>query len=194
MLGNIDKKTETGQARQTMKIITLLPNALSFLRIALAPVFAWLFLYVGDVVSSAAIFTVAALTDTCDGYLARRLGASSAYGAFLDPLADKMLITTGFLCLLLRGVIAWWLVAAILGRDVLVTLLRIDAERRGVALTTTWHAKIKTVAQFCALYLGFAMTLWPTALLAQLLGVVMPLIALVTLYTGFEYVLIWRRS
>ncbi len=179
-----------------MNIIALIPNFLSFLRMVLSPVFAVLFLCPGydDQLLGVVIFTIAALTDTCDGYLARRLRVASAYGAFLDPLADKLLIITAFLCLLWCGVISWWLVAAIVGRDAIVTWIRTDAQRRGVVFTTSWNAKIKTVAQFVALYLGFAAVLWPSLALDHVVAIVMPVIALITLYTGLEYGLIWLRS
>ena len=190
----VDLIGETRQSPQ-MKFIAYLPNFLSVLRMVLSPVFAMLFLQPSyhEQLLSIVVFTIAALTDTCDGYLARRLGAASAYGAFLDPLADKLLIITGLVCLLLRGIIGWWLVVAIVGRDLLVTLLRMDAQRHGLVFKTSWHAKIKTVAQFIALYLGFAMALWPSAFLGKLLMVVMPLIALVTIYTGVEYLFMWLR-
>ena len=179
-----------------MKIIAHIPNLLSFLRIVLSPVFAVLFVSPAydDKLLGVIIFTIAALTDTCDGYLARRLHVVSIYGAFLDPLADKLLVVTGLLCLLWQGVIAWWLVAAIVGRDALVTWLRIDAKRRGVVFTTSWHAKIKTAAQFVALYLGFVSVLWPSVLLDHMIVIGMPLVALITMYTGIEYGLIYQRA
>ena len=179
-----------------MKIIAHLPNLLSFLRIVLSPVFAVLFLapLYDDKLLGVVIFTLAALTDTCDGYLARRLRVETVYGAFLDPLADKLLVVTGLLCLLWQGVIAWWLVVAIVGRDALVTWLLIDAKRRGMVFTTSWHAKIKTVVQFVALYLGFAAVLWPSALFDSVILFTMPVVALITLYTGFEYCLIYWRA
>ena len=179
-----------------MKIIAHLPNLLSFLRIVLSPIFAVLFLSSSydDKLLGVVIFTIAALTDTCDGYLARRWRVVTAYGAFLDPLADKLLIITGLLCLLWQGAVAWWLVAAIVGRDLMVTWLRTNAQRRGVVFTTSWHAKIKTVAQFVALYLGFAAALWPSAMLEHGVALVMPFVAVITLYTGLEYGLMYWRA
>lgn len=178
-----------------MKIIAHLPNLLSFLRIVLSPIFALLFLSscYDDQLLGVVVFTIAALTDTCDGYLARRWRVVTAYGAFLDPLADKLLVITGLACLLWQGVISWWLVAAIVGRDVAVTWLRINAQRRGLVFVTSWNAKIKTVAQFIALYLGFAAVLWPSVAIEQFAAVVMPLVAAVTLYTGVEYALQYSR-
>jgi cardiolipin synthase len=63
---------------------------------------------------------VAGFTDVIDGSLARRLGASSAAGAYLDPIADKVLLSTIYVCLALHGVIPWWFVAIVFGRDVLI--------------------------------------------------------------------------
>ncbi len=178
-----------------MKIIAYLPNILSFLRIVLSPFFALLFLSSSydDQLLGVLIFTIAALTDTCDGYLARRWCVVTVYGAFLDPLADKLLIITGLACLWWQEIIPWWLVIAIVGRDVLVTWLRTLAQRQKVTFVTSWNAKIKTVAQFVALYVGFATSLWPCALLDQITVVVMPLVTIITLYTGVEYWLQYAR-
>jgi cardiolipin synthase len=74
---------------------------------------------------------IAGFTDVIDGGLARRLGASSAAGAYFDPIADKVLLSTIYICLALRGVIPWWFVAIVFGRDVLILAAA------GVALSFT---------------------------------------------------------
>lgn len=175
-----------------MNCITLLPNILSSLRIILSPVFAVLFLHpcykwqlLGVIV-----FTLAALTDTCDGYLARRFGAMTRWGAFLDPLADKLLVTAGLGCLWWYGAIAWWFLAAIIARDLFVTVMRMHVVQGGRVFTTSWLAKLKTVVQFGSMYVGFYAVLWPGAAVHGLLQVIMPTVALFTLYTGLDY---WRR-
>jgi CDP-diacylglycerol--glycerol-3-phosphate 3-phosphatidyltransferase len=172
-----------------MKLIALIPNLLSFLRILLTPVFAWFFMQQShdQQLTGVIIFTLAALSDTFDGYLARRFHVTSSYGAFLDPLADKFLVLTGFACLYARSIVSWWLIAAIVGRDIAVTWFRVHAACSGKKFTTSWQAKAKTVAQFLALGAGAYAALWPSYQIDMLLHWLMPVVALFTLYTGYGY-------
>jgi cardiolipin synthase len=96
-----------------------LPNLFTLSRLLLAPVI------VGAILNRRAfaalcIFAVAAATDLIDGYLARHFGAATASGAFLDPIADKLLLTGVYLALALAGSVPWWLVCVIFGRDLLI--------------------------------------------------------------------------
>lgn len=96
-----------------------LPNLLTLVRIAIAPYI--FFLMWTGVYSNALIwFGLAALTDALDGFLARRLSASSRMGALLDPLADKILLSGAFLVLALAGAVPRWLAVLVLGRDALL--------------------------------------------------------------------------
>ena len=106
--------------------------------------------------SALTVLTIGAVSDFYDGYLARRLGASSHTGAFLDPLADKILVISAFASLWWQGMVAWWVVAVIVVRDLLITLLRIWMRRRGQSLKTLMLAKIKTGVQFASLYVFIA--------------------------------------
>ena len=96
-----------------------LPNLLSALRLALAPFAAWAILHDHDTAALAA-FAVAGLSDLLDGYFARRFGFTSLFGAWLDPIADKLLMLFCFIALLEIGAVPFWLVALVLGRDLLV--------------------------------------------------------------------------
>jgi len=101
---------------------SLLPNLLTLARLLLTPFIAMAILrrqYAGALV----VLFVAGLTDWIDGYLARRLGAISRFGAYLDPIADKVLLSTIYLCLGLSGGLPWWLVILVFGRDVLILVL-----------------------------------------------------------------------
>jgi CDP-diacylglycerol--glycerol-3-phosphate 3-phosphatidyltransferase len=178
-----------------MKFIALIPNSLSFLRIVLTPIFAWFFMqpHHEQQCIGVIIFTIAALSDTFDGYIARRFRVASAYGAFLDPLADKFLIITALCCLYAYGVIAWWLIAALVGRDLVVTWLRVVAAKRGKKFTTSWLAKAKTVAQFVVLVVGFYAVLWPSEQVDYWLAYLMPAVALFALYTGYGYAKVFLK-
>jgi cardiolipin synthase len=97
------------------------PNLLTILRLLLTPV------VIAEIIrerhlAAGLIFGLAAFTDTVDGALARRLGASSKTGQYLDPLADKILLTGVYLALAWQGSVPWWLVALILGRDLLIVV------------------------------------------------------------------------
>ncbi|HET7769078.1 MAG TPA: CDP-alcohol phosphatidyltransferase family protein, partial [Chloroflexota bacterium] len=88
---------------------------------------------------AAVLVALAAVTDLLDGSLARRMGTTS-FGRQLDPLADKLLTDTALFALVARGRVAWWLVAPLAVRDVLVTALRLTDG----SLTPSWPARIKT--------------------------------------------------
>jgi len=96
-----------------------LPNFFTLVRLALAPVILLQILH-HRAFDALALFAVAAATDSIDGYLARAFSATSASGAFLDPIADKSLMTCVYLGLVLEGSVPWMLVGVIFGRDLLI--------------------------------------------------------------------------
>ena len=140
-----------------------IPNLLSLLRIALIPVFVLVFYLPHGWVhtATAAIFGLAAITDWLDGYLARRLGQMSAFGAFLDPVADKLMIAVALVLLVdvnptgLHGGILAVPAAIIIGREIAISALREwmaeIGERAQVAVSII--GKIKTTAQMIAILL-----------------------------------------
>lgn len=179
-----------------------LPNILSTIRIILAPIF--LILYVQDEVVwralSVGVFAVAVVTDFFDGYIARLYGYQTAYGVFLDPLADKFLTFAGFICLpfIDASQFPWWAIVVIVLRDVMVTGMRMLADYRNLSMDTRLTAKIKTMSQMFFLYLVlmtgvFIKTdVWLTAYCVQLmesgiLGWLMIAIVVLTVYSGLEY-------
>jgi cardiolipin synthase (CMP-forming) len=96
-----------------------LPNLFTLARMVLAPVIVYAILN-RRAFEALSIFAVAAATDIIDGFLARHFGAATAAGAFLDPIADKLLLTGVYLALALGGSVPWWLVGVIFGRDLLI--------------------------------------------------------------------------
>jgi CDP-diacylglycerol--glycerol-3-phosphate 3-phosphatidyltransferase len=140
-----------------------LPNLLTFLRIALIPVFVVVF-YLPlswSHIGAAALFALAGATDWLDGYLARRLGQTSAFGAFLDPVADKLMVGVTLVLLVdvnptpFSGVLLALPAAVIIGREIVISALREWmaelGERTQVAVSVI--GKIKTSAQMLALLL-----------------------------------------
>jgi len=179
-----------------------IPNLLTLIRILLAPVFLILFLQEDWMMRLAAVivFTVAAITDYLDGYLARVLKARSEFGNYMDPLADKVLTFMGFisLCILDSELFPWWAFGLIVGRDLLITYMRTRASKQGAAMKTSYSAKLKTAIQLVFLYvalLSFTLLMIPatqqfiatwlvdTGLLTWLYMGVMAF----TVYTGLEY-------
>ena len=131
-----------------------LPNQLTILRIVLSPVF--LIFFLSDSIwmkqVSVLIYLVAALSDWYDGWLARKFNYITSWGKFWDPLADKILTSTAFIAFAGVGLIPLWMVSIIVGRDVIVTLLRVFADMKNYSFTTSYYAKWKTVLQMVFLY------------------------------------------
>src|SRR5215470_20148265 len=99
--------------------------------------------------------TLIGLTDTVDGYLARKYGVT-VLGSLMDPIADKVFVVTALLPIVDTGWAPWWLAYAILLREFLVTALRSSFEQRDLQLRSTYLAKVKTWVQMLALALAVA--------------------------------------
>ena len=134
-----------------------IPNTLTLLRIALIPVMLVLFYlpYTWARASAAGIFALAALTDLLDGWLARRLDQTSAFGAFLDPVADKLMVSCALVVLVQADPRAALAVASaiIIGREIAVSALREFMAQLGVRsrVAVATVGKVKTMAQMVAI-------------------------------------------
>ncbi len=126
-----------------------IPNLLTFARIvAIVPFCIYLARDTRrDGVIAALVFTVAAITDFFDGYLARRLGVVSILGKFLDPLADKLIVMAALIGCVHLGRISPWFVAVLLGRELSVSGLRAIASTEGVVISAGQDGKTKTALQ-----------------------------------------------
>ncbi|MEI7748682.1 MAG: CDP-diacylglycerol--glycerol-3-phosphate 3-phosphatidyltransferase [Chlorobiaceae bacterium] len=180
-----------------------IPNQLTALRILLVPVFVALLLQADPWLKlfGVIVFTVASLTDLYDGYHARKYGVETRLGAFLDPLADKLLITAAFLLYVWMGYLVLWMVILVVVRDVVVTSLRIYAEYKNRPVVTSTEAKYKTLVQNLFVYLIMALILMKEAaffgkgmavtvnqfLLSDSLYYIMMGVTLFTVYTGISY-------
>ena len=126
-----------------------LPNRISLLRILLVPLF--LILILGKVkygiYLSAIVFIIASCTDGIDGYIARSTNQVTKFGKFLDPLADKLLITAAIIALVQLNRIPGWIAFIIISRDLVVNLLRMMAASEGVVIHASSLGKIKTIVQ-----------------------------------------------
>lgn len=133
-----------------------LPNFLTILRIGMIPFFLYYLLsqHPRDRFFALMIFGIASITDFFDGYLARKWKQESPLGRFLDPLADKALvIATLIIFILLDQAVPLWMVIIIILRDMLVTLMRYLAIRKGTEIRTTRLGKAKTMFQMFSIVL-----------------------------------------
>lgn len=130
-----------------------LPNGLTFLRVLLVPVILLLLVVDGDAARwwAFAVFVFAAVTDSIDGWVARRYNGVTRWGQLADPIADKLLVLGSLGALALVGELPWWAVVVILTREVAVTVLRIRlVQRRRLVLPASAWGKVKTVSQVVA--------------------------------------------
>ena len=181
-----------------------LPNCLTALRIALTPIFLLLLFADTWYWKSLAfvVFSAASLTDLYDGKLARAGNQETPLGRFLDPLADKILVTSALVALAFNKMVNFWIVLPIVGRDILITGIRLYGLSRGKQMVTTRLAKWKTVAQlivvlFILLVIGVEETIERFAanssfflddqLIQLLANVLLAGVLLLTLLSGFHY-------
>jgi len=125
-----------------------LANWLTILRILLIPVFVSLLVY-RKPAPALAVFGAAALTDLLDGWIARRQGSQSRLGAFLDPVADKLLLTASFVTLTYLRVLPFWIAAVVLSRDVILVVGTVLVYMLGARVhpRPTWAGKAATFFQ-----------------------------------------------
>jgi cardiolipin synthase (CMP-forming) len=174
-----------------------IPTALTWLRIVLIPVFVGIYYVPQDWLTPVmanwigmSVFALAAVTDWLDGYLARRLGATSAFGAFLDPVADKLMVAAALILLVELGRAEAYLAIIIIGREIAISALREWMAQLGRSRKTAvaFIGKIKTVAQMTAL---IALLLWENVIpgiSTPLLGTfALWIAAILTLWSMFHY-------
>ncbi len=129
------------------------PNAITFFRVVLVPVlmaFLLVDLPYGDLLALA-VFVLAAASDSLDGYLARRFRQTTRLGTFLDPLADKLLVTAALVSLIELGRLSAWVAMVVIGREFAVTGLRMVAAAEGTVIPASKWGKAKTASQMLAI-------------------------------------------
>ncbi len=164
-----------------------LPNKLTMFRVVLIPVFIIVLMtgliaepmsrYIGTL-----IFCVASFTDYLDGHIARKYNLVTNFGKFMDPLADKLLVSSALICMIEMGILPAWIVIIIISREFIITGFRLIAAEGGLVIAASWWGKIKTVTQMAMIIL----------LLLGVQGIVATvLIFLATLFTvisGVDYI------
>ncbi len=180
-----------GAPRREVRLTTFGPSALAtpangvtVVRLLSAPLLLALILVQGPSWVALGVWVALASTDGLDGWMARRHGTTRS-GAFLDPLADKVLLLAGLFGLAVKGVVGWLPVALIAGREAAMSAYRVAEGRRGVSIPARRSAKVKTLTQDVAVALALA----PPVASDHRLAITVALWVAVglTLLTGLQY-------
>lgn len=166
-----------------------LPNKLTLLRVFMIPLFVVLLLlqkgenptlrYIATF-----IFILAALTDTLDGYIARKYNLITNFGKFMDPLADKLLVCSALICFIELDLIPAWIVLVIIAREFIISGFRLVASDAGVVIAASKWGKFKTISQMIAVIL--LLLRWPALDLATQFFVYLMLI--LTIVSLIDYI------
>ncbi|MDA0143755.1 CDP-diacylglycerol--glycerol-3-phosphate 3-phosphatidyltransferase [Vibrio sp. RW] len=174
-----------------------LPNALSLFRLILIPVMVILFYLPIEhsAVLTGSVFFIAGFTDLLDGYLARKLNQSSAFGAFIDPVADKVLVATALILIVEYYNSAWVTIPAALmiGREIIISALRewmAEAGKRDT-VAVSWLGKVKTAAQMLAILLFL---IQPNGILLYTAYVTFTIATILTIWSMCSYLYQARKE
>ena len=166
-----------------------LPNKLTMLRVGLIPIF--LLLYPASILSDPVsryaalfVFSLAALTDALDGYIARRRNMITNFGKLMDPMADKLLVAAAFIAMVQSEALPAWVVIIIISREFLMSGYRMLALERNIVIAASSWGKLKTISQI-VLIIMILLDFFPSY-------VIIPVIAVSTLLTiisAVDYIL-----
>lgn len=170
-------------------------NKITLIRIAMIPFFIYCAMQgtASFQIAALILFCVASFTDFLDGYVARKYNQVTDFGKFVDPLADKLLVTAALLIFIEKGMFAAWMVFIILAREFIITSLRIVAANKGRVLAAAWTGKVKTCVQIGGIIVDFLLLIAADgALKLTESGLPLPeivawVVTLVTLYSGWDY-------
>ncbi|MCI5605193.1 MAG: CDP-diacylglycerol--glycerol-3-phosphate 3-phosphatidyltransferase [Clostridia bacterium] len=169
-------------------------NKLTLLRVVLVP-FYMIFLLRPDFVSqmiALAIFIIASLTDALDGHIARKYNQITAFGKFVDPLADKMLITAAFLVFLAQGIMNVWAVMIVLAREFAVAGIRLSAVTEGKVIAASFWGKLKTVSQMLAVIAAMLLlniSVIPHEVSMLITNILIWISVIFTVFSGADYLI-----
>ena len=170
-----------------------LPNVITLARIFLVPVFIGLYMLQLDwsILSASVLFALAALTDWLDGYLARRLDQTTPFGAFLDPVADKLIVVSALIVLVAYHSNAWLTLPAlvIVGREIVISALRewMAEMNDSVAVAVSYLGKIKTTLQMVAITLLLSQPVEADSSVMTVAYISLYIAAVMTLWSMWQY-------
>lgn len=184
------------QSTVSTKVLTI-PNLLTFLRIALIPVFAILLVYHREG-WALVVFTIAGVSDGVDGFIARRMKQESELGTIIDPIADKLLMTTAFVMLTLQSVmgtgrphlpVPFWVTATVIGRDVAIIAVAgaINVMTGFRGFKPSWLGKASTFVQVVGVILILVAAVFP-ANNGLFLPTTYTVVTAFAVFSGFHYI------
>ncbi|MCF6463280.1 CDP-diacylglycerol--glycerol-3-phosphate 3-phosphatidyltransferase [Clostridium sp. Cult1] len=166
-----------------------LANKITLLRVLMIPLFMIILLsdFSNNTYIAALIFTIASATDGIDGYIARSRGQVTTFGKFIDPLADKLLVSTALISLVQLGKVPAWIVVIIIAREFTITGFRIIAASEGITIAASSLGKIKTITQLIAI-ISLLIDNFPFRLINFSFDIIMLYISLFfTVVSGVDY-------
>ncbi|CDZ24792.1 CDP-diacylglycerol/glycerol-3-phosphate 3-phosphatidyltransferase [[Clostridium] cellulosi] len=170
------------------------PNKLTILRVIMVPFF-MLFLLVdkipGHMIFALALFILASITDLIDGKLARKYNQITNFGKLMDPLADKLLVTSALICFVATGLADVWAVFLIIAREFLVTSIRLIAAGSGKVIPANIWGKIKTNSQIIAIVAVMVFSYF--SLPAYIGSICVWISAVFTVISGVQYAFTYRE-
>jgi CDP-diacylglycerol--glycerol-3-phosphate 3-phosphatidyltransferase len=168
-----------------------LANKLTFFRIILIPVFLLFVLSSMEnaLIIACAVFILASITDFLDGYIARKYDMVTNLGKFLDPMADKLLVTSAMVSLVELGMIPSWMVIVIISREFIVSIFRAVAAAEGIVIAASWWGKAKTVSQMIALIVIMLSPLYQNMFDFNLGMILMWIATILTIISGTDYII-----
>lgn len=137
----------------------------------------------------ALLFLMTALTDKLDGYIARKYNLETNLGRLLDPLADKLLVLAALVMLVSLDMIQSWIVIVIIGREIIITAVRLIATAQGIVLAADKYGKLKMVLQVIAIT-AILLNNYPFAFITNLPidKLLMFIAVIMTIYSGYNYI------
>ncbi len=170
-----------------LKKTFLNPNFMTLSRVVAAPMLVILMMYPSKIslLAAASVFSIASITDYFDGYLARKFELVSNFGKILDPLADKLLVSSAFIMLVSLNFMPAWIACLIIGRELAVTGLRCVIIESGEDVAASWLGKYKTGFQIASII--------PLLIHHSYLGIDFHAIGLVLLYGALIFT-IWSGA
>lgn len=167
-----------------------LPNKLTIIRILLIPLFLFFLFITGGVFRflPLIIFVAAAVTDSIDGYIARRDNLVTDFGKFMDPLADKLLTASAFIAFVEIGYLSSWIVVLIISREFLISGFRTLAASKNITIAANMWGKAKTVFQMILIIVVLMDYTGYMSLFSPLISPLVIITVLLTIVSGATYI------
>ena len=178
MEANKEANETNMEANKAKTKLRHIPNILSAIRLALVPLFIYLFFdcYEERIYVPLSVFALAGLTDVADGYLARRNNWVSDLGKFLDPLADKLMQCSVLVCFVVKGIVSWWLAGMFISKELfMICGALLVFKKIKVTVRSHWYGKFTTAVFYAIALLVFVF---------KIIGIEMPDAAALSLFVS----------